>query len=189
MSLWTLFSNHGHVLVCLSRDPHARLRDVAAEVGITERAVQKIVRDLQDGQMLSVTKSGRRNSYRINDKQTLRHALEDKCTLKELLKVINKAQKRGMKRTSTRQADESGLTRKRKDEETVRVSINAGISPAPQTESVAEDPVQQVSAEDKGKAEPEKPEDPGKKKERQSPESQKKSKPAKKASTQQGSLF
>ncbi|NNL00312.1 MAG: winged helix-turn-helix domain-containing protein, partial [Xanthomonadales bacterium] len=56
MSNWTLFSNHGHVLVCLARDPGARLRDVATAVGITERAVQKIVRDLQDGGMVSVTK-------------------------------------------------------------------------------------------------------------------------------------
>ena len=57
MSNWTLFSNHGLVLFCLARDPEARLRDVATDVGITERAVQKIVRDLQDGGMISITKS------------------------------------------------------------------------------------------------------------------------------------
>lgn len=90
MSSWTLFSNHGHVLVCLSRDPEARLRDVAADVGITERAVQKIVRDLQDGDMISIKKIGRRNSYRINKKQTLRHELEASCKLRDLLKVVNK---------------------------------------------------------------------------------------------------
>ena len=60
MSKWTLFSNHGHVLLFLANDPEARLRDVAAAVGITERAVQKIVRDLQDGGVLSVSKHGRR---------------------------------------------------------------------------------------------------------------------------------
>lgn len=91
MSNWTLLSNHGHVLVCLSRDPEARLRDVAANVGITERAVQKIVRDLQEGGMISVTKSGRRNSYRVHKKQTLRHHLEADCTLKDLLGVINRS--------------------------------------------------------------------------------------------------
>jgi len=91
MSNWTLLSNHGHVLVCLSRDPEARLRDVAADVGITERAVQKIVRDLQDGGMISVTKSGRRNSYRVHKKQTLRHHLEADCTLKDLIGVINRS--------------------------------------------------------------------------------------------------
>ncbi len=90
MSNWTLFSNHGHVLVCLARDPEARLRDVAADVGITERAVQKIVRDLQDGGMISVTKNGRRNCYRIHKKQTLRHELEAGCKLNDLLKVVNK---------------------------------------------------------------------------------------------------
>ena len=90
MSNWTLFSNHGHVLICLARDSEARLRDVAADVGITERAVQKIVRDLQDGGMVSVTKNGRRNSYRIHNRKPLRHDLESHCTLDDLINIINK---------------------------------------------------------------------------------------------------
>lgn len=90
MNSWTLFSNHGHVLVCLARNSDARLRDVAADVGITERAVQKIVRDLQDGGMISVTKNGRRNRYRIHKKQTLRHRLEAHCKLRDLIKLVNK---------------------------------------------------------------------------------------------------
>ena len=90
MSNWTLFSNHGHVLVYLARDPEARLRDVAADVGITERAVQKIVRDLQDGDMISVTKSGRRNCYRIHKKQPLRHKLEAGCNLQDLISMVNR---------------------------------------------------------------------------------------------------
>ena len=89
MGSWTLFSNHGHVLVCLARNSEARLRDVASDVGITERAVQKIVRDLQDGGMISITKKGRRNCYRIHKKQKLRHTLEAGCTLRDLLRVIN----------------------------------------------------------------------------------------------------
>jgi hypothetical protein len=89
MSNWTLFSNHGHVLVCLARDSESRLRDVAADVGITERAVQKIVRDLQDGGMVSVTKHGRRNRYRIHNRQPLRHDLETHCTLGELIDFVN----------------------------------------------------------------------------------------------------
>jgi predicted transcriptional regulator len=90
MSDWTLFSNHGHVLVCLARNSEARLRDVAMDVGITERAVQKIVRDLQDGGMVTVTKNGRRNNYRIHGKKTLRHDLESACTLKDMIKFVNK---------------------------------------------------------------------------------------------------
>lgn len=90
MSKWTLFSNHGHVLVVLSRDPDARLRDVAQIVGITERAVQKIVRDLQDGGLVSVTKQGRRNRYRLHQNQPLRHTLEAHCTTGELLEMVNR---------------------------------------------------------------------------------------------------
>jgi predicted ArsR family transcriptional regulator len=90
MSKWTLFSNHGHVLVCLARDPEARLRDVAVDVGITERAVQKIVRDLKDGNMVSVTKIGRRNYYRIHNKKSLRHDLEAHSTLSDLANIIDK---------------------------------------------------------------------------------------------------
>lgn len=93
MSNWTLFSNHGHVLFCLARDKEARLRDVATDVGITERAVQKIVRDLQDGGMISVTKSGRRNRYRIHKKQPLRHQLEASCTIRDLIRVVNRGSK------------------------------------------------------------------------------------------------
>ena len=89
MSNWTLFSNHGHVLICLAQKPESRLRDVAADVGITERAVQKIVRDLQDIGMVSITKHGRRNRYRIHHKHTLRHDLESHCTLGELVKFVN----------------------------------------------------------------------------------------------------
>ncbi len=88
MSKWTFFSNHGHVLVCLASDPEARLRDVAADVGITERAVQKIVRDLQDDSMVVVTKHGRRNRYRIQDKKALRHELEAHCTLADLVSLV-----------------------------------------------------------------------------------------------------
>ena len=90
MNNWTLFSNHGHVLVCLARNSDTRLRDVAADVGITERAVQKIVRDLQDEGMISIKKNGRRNCYRIQNKTPLRHTLEAHCVLGDLITVINK---------------------------------------------------------------------------------------------------
>lgn len=88
MSNWTIFSNHGHVLLCLARDPEARLRDVAADVGLTERAVQKIVRDLQQSGMIIVSKHGRRNRYRIDNKKSLRHELEAHCTLGALIDLI-----------------------------------------------------------------------------------------------------
>ena len=88
MGDWTFFSNYGHVLVCLARNRDARLRDVAREVGITERAVQKIVRDLQDAAFLEVTKQGRCNRYRVNRRKSLRHPLESHCTVGQLLALI-----------------------------------------------------------------------------------------------------
>jgi len=90
MGDWTFFSNYGHVLVCLARSREVRLRDVALEVGITERAVQKIVRDLQDAGFVTVSKQGRCNRYRINKRKTLRHGLESHCTVGKLLALIAK---------------------------------------------------------------------------------------------------
>ena len=88
MSDWTFFSNHGHVLVCLARNNKARLRDVAMDVGITERAVQKIVRDLRDAEIIEVSKQGRCNRYRINRRKSLRHGLESHCTVGKLLNLV-----------------------------------------------------------------------------------------------------
>lgn len=90
MGDWTFFSNYGHVLVCLARNREVRLRDVAAEVGITERAVQKIVRDLQNAGYLTISKQGRCNRYHINRRKTLRHSLESHCTVGKLLTLIAK---------------------------------------------------------------------------------------------------
>ncbi len=88
MGEWTLFSNHGHVLVSLANNHQARLRDVAAEVGITERAVQNILRELQDSGMVQIIKHGRCNHYQINGRKPLRHPLEAHCTVGKLLQLL-----------------------------------------------------------------------------------------------------
>lgn len=88
-NVWTLLSNHGHVMVCLANDPHMRLRDVALQVGITERAVQRIIHDLEQANMLHREREGRRNRYRINARQTLRHPLEQHHTVGELVEAVS----------------------------------------------------------------------------------------------------
>ena len=88
MGDWTLFSNHGHVLLYLAGHTEARLRDVAEQVGITERAVQKIVRELQDDGYLTVNKHGRCNRYRLNARRALRHPIEAHCTVAKLVALI-----------------------------------------------------------------------------------------------------
>lgn len=88
MGDWTLFSNYGHVLVCLSRNREARLRDVAAMVGITERAVQKIVADLEDGGVLTRRRDGRRNRYELHPSVPLRHPIEAHCSVGDLMRMV-----------------------------------------------------------------------------------------------------
>jgi DNA-binding Lrp family transcriptional regulator len=85
---WTFLSNHGHVLVCLARDPETRLRDVATSVGITERAVQKIVDDLEEAGIVTRERSGRRNRYRLNVDVPLRHPLESHRSVGSLLGMV-----------------------------------------------------------------------------------------------------
>ncbi len=90
---WTFFTNHAHVLVCLAGDPEMRLRDVGVEVGITERAVQKIISELEAGGVLERERQGRRNVYRILGKLPLRHPLESHCTVEGLLRFVLESRK------------------------------------------------------------------------------------------------
>jgi len=85
---WTFLSNHGHVLVCLARDPDARLRDVALAVGITERAVQKIVSDLEEAGVVERVREGRRNRYRLFLDRPLRHPIEAHRSIGALLGMV-----------------------------------------------------------------------------------------------------
>lgn len=82
---WTFLSNHSHVLICLASEPDTRLRDVALRVGITERAVQRIVTDLEEAGVVVRLREGRRNHYEIERKIGLRHPVEDHCTVGDLL--------------------------------------------------------------------------------------------------------
>lgn len=85
---WTFLTNHMHVLLCLAIDPSMRQRDIAMEVGITERAAQGIVNDLEAAGFIEKTRVGRRNNYRINGNATLRHRLEAHHTVGELLDLL-----------------------------------------------------------------------------------------------------
>ncbi|MDH2429802.1 AsnC family transcriptional regulator [Sphaerisporangium sp. TRM90804] len=85
---WTFLTNHAHVLLALARDPHARLRDVAGLVGITERAAQAIVADLEAGGYLRRERVGRRNRYTINAVGRFRHPAEEHREIGELLAVF-----------------------------------------------------------------------------------------------------
>lgn len=89
---WTFLSNHAHVLVCLAREPNIRLRDVAALVGITERAVLKIVSELERGGVVTRKREGRRNRYTIHLGVQLRHILESNRNVGDLLSILVETQ-------------------------------------------------------------------------------------------------
>jgi predicted transcriptional regulator len=88
VSSWTFLTNHAHVLLCVARDPGVRLRDVATEVGITERAAQRIVAELVDAGYLARTREGRRNRYEIHRGLPLRHPLEQDHHVGEILTLL-----------------------------------------------------------------------------------------------------
>ena len=83
---WTFLTNHGHVLVCLARAPELRLREVAEKVGVTERAVQRIVADLEEGGFLIRHRNGRQNEYELDANRPLRHPVEADSDVRVILK-------------------------------------------------------------------------------------------------------
>ena len=92
-AVWTFLTNHSHVLICLAGEPTLRLRDVAERVGITERAVQKIVADLEAAGVLRKIRDGRRNHYEIDTARPLRHPVEAHRRVSDLLALGSKPDK------------------------------------------------------------------------------------------------
>ena len=74
---WTLLTGHGHVLVEIARDPGARIRDISAVVGLTNRTVQAIVADLETAGYLTRTRAGRRTRYSVNHDSLFRHPAQE----------------------------------------------------------------------------------------------------------------
>gem|GEM_PF-230568 len=86
---WTFLTNHAHVLVSIHRDPNLRTRDVAAAVGITERAAQGIIADLVAGGYLIRDRVGRRNTYTVVTSHHLRHPIEAQHLVGDLLAMLD----------------------------------------------------------------------------------------------------
>jgi hypothetical protein len=85
---WTFLTNHAHVLVWISSNPQARVRDIASSVGITERAAQSILRDLESDGYVTKVREGRRNSYTIHPELPFRHPIEANRAVGDLLRLF-----------------------------------------------------------------------------------------------------
>ena len=85
---WTFLTNHGHVLIILSRNPGIRISELADEIGISERQISNILKDLYDSGYVSKMREGRRNRYEISPDAPLRHQTNQDHTVKELIEIL-----------------------------------------------------------------------------------------------------
>jgi DNA-binding IclR family transcriptional regulator len=85
---WSFLTNHARVLQAIAADPTVRLRDIAAQAGVTERRAAQIVRELERAGYLAKTRNGRRNHYEIREDLSLRHPSHHHRTLGELIRFL-----------------------------------------------------------------------------------------------------
>jgi hypothetical protein len=85
---WTFLTNHARVLAVIARDPGSRVRDIATRCLLTERAVQKIIADLESEGYLTHTRIGRSNLYEIPAGTVLRHPADVGPTVADLLAIL-----------------------------------------------------------------------------------------------------
>src|SRR5438067_2067426 len=86
--LWRFVTNHAHVLAAIANDPTIRLRDIAADLGITERTAAQIVNDLEEAGYLTKIRQGRRNRYEVHEELPLRHSRHRHRTVGELIRFL-----------------------------------------------------------------------------------------------------
>ena len=104
MTTWSFFTNHARVLICISRDPGLRLRDLATTLGITERSAYAIVTDLAEAGYVVKEKDGRRNRYRVEAELPLPEPITQR-TIGEVLGVLVDADAGGRRRARTKTGD------------------------------------------------------------------------------------
>lgn len=87
-SHWTFLTNHAHILLCLTKNPNLRTKDLAELVGITERAVQRIIAELTEDGCIDRKRVGRSNTYTIHTEHHLKHPIEAHRTIADLIALL-----------------------------------------------------------------------------------------------------
>ncbi len=87
---WSFLSNHARVLLCISRDPGIRLREIGDRVGITERTAHAIVTELAAAGYISRERTGRRNNYTIHQHLPLPDRLDQQQRIGDLLAILTR---------------------------------------------------------------------------------------------------
>lgn len=88
MAEWTFLTNHAQVLLCIARNDQLTAREIAVAVGITERAVQRILGDLETAGYLTRARDGRRNRYEIHPDAPMRHPAQGGHAVRELFALL-----------------------------------------------------------------------------------------------------
>jgi DNA-binding transcriptional ArsR family regulator len=89
-STWHFLSNHAHVLLSLAADSDLTVRELSQRVGITERAVMRIISDLDEAGYLDRVREGRRNHYILHPELPLRHPVEAHCSIGDLIEMFER---------------------------------------------------------------------------------------------------
>jgi predicted ArsR family transcriptional regulator len=88
MHIWTFLTNHSQVLLCIARSQHMTAKEIAGVVGITERAVQRLIRDLEESGYIMRLRVGRQNRYVINTDQPMRHPAQGGRSIGDLIDLL-----------------------------------------------------------------------------------------------------
>jgi predicted transcriptional regulator len=88
MPEWNFLTNHALVLSYIAKHPLITARDVARSIGITERAVRKIISDLDNTGYIDKKKQGRGIKYSINTHLSLRHHTQWKVAIGDFLEAL-----------------------------------------------------------------------------------------------------
>jgi len=94
MKKWTFITNHGLVLLYISRNPQCTMRDMAATLGVTERSIQRTLEDLETEGYVTWQRTGKGNIYEINYARELKHELTKDSVVGDLLKLLSSSRKR-----------------------------------------------------------------------------------------------
>lgn len=89
MAAWTFLTNHAQVLLCIARNRRSTAREIAQTIGITERAVQRILEDLDEAGYISHARDGRQNVYTIHADRPMRHPAQQGTVVRDLLELLS----------------------------------------------------------------------------------------------------
>jgi DNA-binding transcriptional ArsR family regulator len=85
---WTFLTKHAIALGILAKNPRVTALALAEELGMTERAVRKLIAELYEAGYIKKKREGRRVRYIINPRKPLRQKLHHEVPVSNLLETL-----------------------------------------------------------------------------------------------------